>query len=99
MLTNIDDICHKVYILTYLLTEGGLTMSSSLNLSLTKELRSFVDSRTGDTGLFSTPSEYLIDLIRHDMVSQETVSHILQGVRDIKLNQISDLSILDIAEE
>jgi len=39
-------------------------MASSLNLSLTDELREFINSRTGDAGVYSTPSEYLRDLIR-----------------------------------
>jgi len=74
-------------------------MSSSLNLSLTEELRNFVNSRTGDSGLFATPSEYLRDLIRHDMESQKTVVHVLRGVSDMKHGRFSELSILDIAEE
>ena len=74
-------------------------MSSSLNLSLTDELRRFVNSRTGDNGLYSTPSEYLRDLIRRDMESQSTLIHVLQGLDDIKQGKLSDLSILDIAEE
>ncbi|TQV82778.1 ribbon-helix-helix domain-containing protein [Aliikangiella coralliicola] len=74
-------------------------MSSSLNLSLTEELRDFVDSRTGDSGLYATPSEYLRDLIRRDMESQKTVVHVLDGLSDIKHNRFSDLSILDIAKE
>ncbi len=41
-------------------------MASSLNLSLTDELRMYVDSRAGNNGLYSTPSEYLRDLIRKD---------------------------------
>jgi len=71
-------------------------MSSSLNLSLTEELRHYVDSRTGDSCLFATPSEYLRDLIRHDMESQETVLHVLAGLNDIKHGRFSKQSILDI---
>jgi len=74
-------------------------MSSSLNLSLTEELRNYIDSRTGDSGLFATPSEYLRDLIRHDMESQETVIHVLNGLSDIKHKRFSGQSILDIAAE
>lgn len=74
-------------------------MSSSLNLSLTEELRNYVDSRTGDSSLFATPSEYLRDLIRHDMESQETVLHVLKGLNDMKHGRFSKLSILDIAAE
>ena len=79
--------------------DESFAMSSSLNLSLTDELRRFVNSRTGDNGLYSTPSEYLRDLIRRDMESQSTLIHVLQGLDDIKQGKLSDLSILDIAEE
>lgn len=74
-------------------------MSSSLNLSLTDELRNFVDSRAGDHGLYATPSEYLRDLIRRDMESQATLLHILNGLDDIKHQRFSDQSIIDIAKE
>ena len=74
-------------------------MASSLNLSLTEELRSFVDSRIGDAGVYATPSEYVRDLIRRDMVAQGTVAHILSGVDDIRHGRIAEESILDIAAE
>ena len=56
-------------------------MASSLNLSLTDELRMFVDHRAGDTGLYSTPSEYLRDLIRKDMAEQGVITHVLKGIK------------------
>ena len=74
-------------------------MANSMNLSLTNELRDFVNTRAGDTGLYATPSEYLRDLIRRDMESQATVMHLLNGLNDIKHGRFSDKSILDIAEE
>lgn len=74
-------------------------MASSLNLSLTDELRKFINSRTGDAGVYSTPSEYLRDLIRHDMESQGIVAHVLDGLDDIKKSRFSTRSILDIADE
>lgn len=74
-------------------------MASSLNLSLTDELREFINSRTGDAGVYSTPSEYLRDLIRRDMASQGVVAHIQDGLDDIKLGRFSNKSILDIADE
>ena len=74
-------------------------MASSLNLSLTDELREFINSRTGDAGVYSTPSEYLRDLIRRDMESQGVVTHVLDGLDDIKHSRFSDNSILDIADE
>ena len=74
-------------------------MASSMNLSLTDELRDFVNSRTGDSGLYATPSEYLRDLIRRDMESQATVAHVMTGLDDVVKGRFSDKSILDIASE
>ena len=75
------------------------TVASSLNLSLTNELRKFVDSRTGDSGVYATPSEYIRDLIRHDMEAGTILNHVLAGLDDIKQGQMSENSILDIADE
>ena len=74
-------------------------MANSLNLSLTDELRDFVNIRAGNTGLYATPSEYLRDLIRRDMESQETVLHVMDGLNDLKNGRFSAKSIIDIAEE
>lgn len=74
-------------------------MSSSLNLSLTDELRGFVDSQTGDAGLYATPSEYIRDLIRKDMASHSVVAHVMVGLEDVKQGRFSEKSILDIANE
>ena len=74
-------------------------MASSLNLSLTNELREFVDSRTGDSRVYATPSEYIRDLIRHDMEAVMTLNHVLDGLDDIKQGKMSEKSILDIADE
>jgi len=70
-----------------------------MNLSLTDELREFVNSRAGDGGLYSTPSEYLRDLIRRDMETQGIVHHVKEGLADIKAGRLSEKSILDIADE
>jgi Arc/MetJ-type ribon-helix-helix transcriptional regulator len=45
-------------------------MSSSLNIQLTDELRRYVDQRASDNDVYSTPSEYIRDLIRRDMEIQ-----------------------------
>lgn len=74
-------------------------MASSMNLSLTDELREFVNNRTGDGGLYATPSEYLRDLIRRDMETQTTVAHVMGGLDDFAHGRFSDKSILDIAAE
>lgn len=74
-------------------------MASSMNLSLTDELRDFVNGRTGDAGLYSTPSEYMRSLIRRDMEAQAAVTHIEGGLDDLAAGRFSDKSILDIAVE
>jgi len=74
-------------------------MANSMNLSLTDELRAFVNSRAGDDGVYATPSEYLRDLIRHDMEAQSIVTHVMGGLGDLANGRFSDKSILDIAEE
>jgi len=47
-------------------------MSSSLNIQLTDELRRYVDQRASDDDVYSTPSEYIRDLIRRDMENRNT---------------------------
>jgi antitoxin ParD1/3/4 len=74
-------------------------MASSLNLSLTDELRAYIDHRVGDKGLYATPSEYLRDLIRKDMANQALVSHVLKSIEDIQVGRLSDQSILDILND
>jgi antitoxin ParD1/3/4 len=39
-------------------------MASSINLSLTDELRAFVDSQCGEGTSFAMPSEFVRDLLR-----------------------------------
>jgi len=39
-------------------------MSSSLNLTLTDELRAFVDRNCGDGTLYATPTEFMRDVLR-----------------------------------
>jgi len=44
-------------------------MSNSLNLALTDELKKFIQSQSGEGILFSTPSEYVRDLIHHEKLN------------------------------
>ncbi|SNZ21378.1 ribbon-helix-helix domain-containing protein [Cohaesibacter gelatinilyticus] len=74
-------------------------MAKAMNVSLTEPLREFVDSQTGENGLFATPSEYLRDLIRRDMEQSEVVNHVLAGLKDIEEGNFSSNSILDIEAE
>ena len=60
-------------------------MSSSINLSLTDELRAFVDANSGDGTLYATPSEFMRDLLRQQKSRQEAVAArdaVLEGYQD-----------------
>lgn len=60
-------------------------MSSSLNLSLTDELRAFVDANSGDGTLYATPSEFVRDLLRQQKSRLEAAAArdaILAGYQD-----------------
>ncbi|MBL4759887.1 MAG: hypothetical protein JKY80_03415 [Mariprofundaceae bacterium] len=74
-------------------------MSSSLNVSLTNELRRYVNTRANDEDVYATPSEYIRDLIRQDMENRQVFSHVMNGLEDVKQGRFSDKSILDIAAE
>ena len=61
-------------------------MSSSINLSLTDELRSFVNENCGDGSLYATPSEFVRDLIREKKQRQEAArmrDSIIDGYQDV----------------
>ncbi len=60
-------------------------MSSSINLSLTDELRLFVNNNCGDGSLYATPSEFVRDLIRQKKHRQEAAAlrdSIIGGYQD-----------------
>ena len=60
-------------------------MGSSINLSLTDELRAFVDANSGDGTLYATPSEFMRDLLRQQKSRQEAAAArdaILEGYHD-----------------
>lgn len=60
-------------------------MSSTLNLSLTDELRTFIDENSGDGTLYATPSEFIRDLLRQQKQRAEAKairSSILAGYQD-----------------
>lgn len=74
-------------------------MASSLNVSLTDELRRYVDSRANDADLYSTPSEFIRDLIRRDMQDWAIVSGVVRGLREAARGDLADESILDVLNE
>lgn len=60
-------------------------MSSTLNLSLTDELRAFVDQNSGDGTLYATPSEFVRDLLREKKQRLDAArirEAIIEGYRD-----------------
>jgi antitoxin ParD1/3/4 len=61
-------------------------MASTLNLSLTDELRAFVDENSGDGTLYATPSEFMRDVLREKKQRLEAVKmrdSILDGFKDL----------------
>lgn len=74
-------------------------MANSLNLSLTDELRRYVDTRTGDGDLYATPSEFIRDLIRHDMQDWAMVNDVVRGLQEARQGKFAPESILDILHE
>jgi antitoxin ParD1/3/4 len=60
-------------------------MASTLNLSLTDELRAFIDENCGDGTLYATPSEFVRDLLRQRKLQVEAErarDAILEGYQD-----------------
>lgn len=68
-------------------------MGSSINLSLTDELREFIERNCGDGTLFATPSEFLRDLLREKkerMEAAEMRDAILEGCADLIQGRVID---------
>lgn len=62
-------------------------MSSTLNLSLTDELRAFIDQNSGDGTLYATPSEFVRDVLREKKERLEAArirDAILDGYQDVQ---------------
>ncbi len=60
-------------------------MPNTLNLSLTDELRAFVDRNSGDGTLYATPSEFVRDVLREKKERLEAAAirdAILEGYQD-----------------
>lgn len=61
-------------------------MANSLNLSLTDELRAFIDENSGDGTLYATPSEFVRDLLRQrklEIEAEKVRSTIISGYEDL----------------
>lgn len=60
-------------------------MANTLNLSLTDELRAFIDENCGDGTLYATPSEFVRDLLRQKKSQIEAArarDAIVEGYQD-----------------
>jgi antitoxin ParD1/3/4 len=60
-------------------------MSGTLNLSLTDELRAFIDRNSGEGTLYATPSEFVRDILREKkerLEAAEIRDAILEGYQD-----------------
>lgn len=61
-------------------------MASTLNLSLTDELRAFINENSGDGTLYATPSEFMRDVLREKKQRLEAAKmrdSILDGFKDL----------------
>ncbi len=61
-------------------------MPNSINLSLTDELREFVDQNSGDGSEYATPSEFVRDVLRDKKRKIEAAAlrdAVIEGYRDI----------------
>ena len=68
-------------------------MSHTLNLSLTDELRAFVDANCGEGTLYATPSEFVRDLLRHQKATQDAEAirqGILAGYQDVGSGRVHE---------
>lgn len=61
-------------------------MPNTINISLTNELRAFIDHHCGDEGLYATPSEFVRDILREKKARLEAAAMrdgVLEGYRDL----------------
>ncbi len=67
----------------------------TINIPLTDELKQFVVNQTGKGTLYSTPSEYIRDLIRHEIERQKAAklrNSIIEGYQDILNEEVVKFS-------
>jgi len=70
-------------------------MPSTLNLSLTDELRAFVDRNSGDGSSFATPSEFVRDALRERkarMEAAEMRDGILEGYQEVLAGRVIEFN-------
>ena len=62
-----------------------MAKTESLNIALTDEMKKFVASQSGNGTLYSTPSEYVRDLIRHERDQINTDNKMNKPPDDLKI--------------
>ena len=70
-------------------------MPSTLNLSLTDELRAFVDRNSGDGSSFATPSEFVRDALRERKARIEAAEMrdgILEGYQEVLAGRVIEFN-------
>ena len=70
-------------------------MGSSINLSLTDDLRTFINENSGDGTLYSTPSEFLRDILREKkerLEASKLRDAILEGFQDATADRTTEYS-------
>lgn len=84
-MTNIDIKQLPNYLPRSIKFDWSNLMSTTLNLSLTDELREFINQNSGDGTLFATPSEFVRSVLREKKERQEAArirDAILEGYQD-----------------
>ena len=72
-----------------------MTKTESLNIILTDEMKKFIVSQSGSGTLYSTPSEYVRDLIRHErdrLEASKLRNDIIEGYQDVKHGRTYEFS-------
>ena len=72
---------------------------ATMNISLTEELKNFVEARVNDPGLYAGNSDYVRDLIRQDRERQEKLVRMQELVTAGLDSGISDKTVDEIFEE
>ncbi len=75
-------------------------MSKTLSLSLTDELKAYLDTCSGDGTLYATPSEYVRDLIRKDREAgkaEEIRQSVMRGYEDLAAGRVHEWKGMDDA--
>jgi len=68
-------------------------MARSLNISLTDELRAYIDQQSGDGSMFATPSEFVRAVLREKKQREEAADlrdAVFAGYQDIDAGRVNE---------